>query len=1085
MATIPLLLSSTFLALAWAVYGRRTLAAARQVRLLREVLDEERRAAHQRKEPKQPPALSVVVTARDEARTIADTVRSFLAQRHPDLEVIAVDDRSTDGTGEILDSLAAAGTPHGGVDSDEGGGAAGGEATVRGGRLHVEHVRRLPAGWLGKCHACHAGARRARGEWILFSDGDVRLAEPDLLARLLRFVERQGLDHVAVFPDTRPMSALQSGLMSVFGQLFLLAAGAHEMDRDQQRGGAGVGAFNLMRRSAYERVGGHAPLRMDPADDVKLGRLLKESGARQRIYNGLNLVFCRWQEGTLNVIRGLEKNFFAGCGYSLLGLLALTLIALCANFGPAALAVAAVASAGPAGTTLAGAGPAAAGGAGAAAWAAVGWIAAFLPLALQIWLLAVGYLRDGRRAGMSPWIGLLHPLSILLLLGAAWNSAVVTLAQGGVRWRDTFYPLAELRRGLVRAGQGRAAQGRAGKGGSGQGREVDGAATIPALALAAALGAGLALASGGCAPAGNGAAGGGDSSAGADFPNIRLERDVEVPMRDGVILRADLYRPAPDGRYPTLVYRTPYGKHPLPEGEPTITRAARSGYAVLVQDVRGRHRSDGEFRPYQQEGKDGYDTIEWAAAQPWSNGRVGTFGLSYPGAVQWLAAMEAPPHLVAIFPAMTFATGRHFFYAGGMWDHSWIKWVAAYIAPDERRRRNLPGAKSYDESEAEWEAHKWEWQRFTPLKDFPLLKDLAPWYYEWMEHPDDGAYWDFADVVKAHPRIKAPAFNFTGWYDNNYGPTGALANFTGMRERAATSEARGGQRLMVGPWGHGDPSETRTTLGELDFGMSATLDYYGLVLRWHDRWLKGIRNGIDEGPPVRIFVMGENSWRDENEWPLARTRYTDWFLRGGGKANGAAGDGRLATEPPAGDEPADRYVHDPANPVTLENWEKWGPFDRMQALKRPDVLVYTSEPLAQDTEVTGPIKVELWITSSAPDTDFLVMLHDVHPDGRSFNLLPLEAGALRARYRNSESAPEMLEPGEPARIVIGNMATSNLFRAGHRIRLEVASSRFPALDVNPNTGEPFGTSKKGVPARQAVLHDAAHPSKVTLPVIPR
>jgi hypothetical protein len=931
---------------------------------------------------------------------------------------------------------------------------------VGGGRLRVEHVRDLPAGWLGKCHACHAGARRARGEWLLFSDGDVRLAEPDLLPRLARFAERQGLDHVTVIPDTRPMSALQSGLMSVFGQMFLLAAGAHEMDRDLQRGGAGVGAFNLVRRSAYERVGGHTVLRMDLADDIKLGRLLKESGARQRIYNGLGQVLCRWQEGTLNVIRGLEKNFFAGCGYSLAGLLLLTLFALGANFGPAALAAWAIASA--------------RGGAGI-------WVAALLPLALQMWFLTVGYLRDGRQAGMSPWIGLLHPVSVLLLLGAAWNSAVTTLAQGGVRWRDTFYPLADLRRGLVRAGRGWVAGRRAGTPGAAA------RALATALALAGSLGFAsmLGLMAAGCAPAGDGPASGAGGGTAADFPNLRFERDVEVPMRDGVILRADLYRPAAEGRYPTLVYRTPYGKHDLLEGEPTITRAAHAGYAVLVQDVRGRYRSDGEFRPYQQEGKDGYDTIEWAAAQPWSNGRVGTFGLSYPGAVQWLAAMEAPPHLAAIFPAMTFATGRHFFYAGGMWDHSWIKWIAAYIAPDERRRRKLPGAKSYAESEKEWAVHKWEWQRFTPLREFPLLKAVAPWYYEWMEHPDDGPYWEFADVVKAHPRIRVPAVNFTGWYDNNYGPAGALANFTGMRERAATEEARRGQRLIVGPWGHGDPSEARTALGELDFGLSATLDYYGLVLRWHDRWLKGIRNGIDEGAPVRIFVMGENAWRDENEWPLARTRYTDWFLRGGGKANGAAGDGRLAAEPPAGEEPADRYVHDPADPVTLENWEKWGPFDRSQLLKRPDVLVYTSEPLAEDTEITGPIRVELWVTSSAPDTDFLVMLHDLHPDGRSYNLLPLEAGAMRARYRGSEAAPEMLKPGEPARLVIGGMATSNLFRAGHRIRLEVASSRFPALDVNPNTGEPFGTSKRGVPARQAVLHDDAHPSKVTLPVIPR
>jgi hypothetical protein len=572
-----------------------------------------------------------------------------------------------------------------------------------------------------------------------------------------------------------------------------------------------------------------------------------------------------------------------------------------------------------------------------------------------------------------------------------------------------------------------------------------------------------------------------------EFPNIIVEYNVPVPMRDGVILRADVYRPAAEGRFPTLVMRTPYAKDDLlrESSEPTITRAPRDGYAVVVQDVRGRYHSEGEFRPYQQEGRDGHDTIEWAAAQPWSNGRVGTFGLSYPGAVQWLAAMEAPPHLVSIFPAMTFASGRHFFYYGGAFNHDWMRWILQYIAPDMRARANLSGARSEADAGKEWEAHKWEWERYVPLRDFPALKQVAPWYYEWLEHPDDGPYWEFADVVKAHPRIRVPAFNFSSWYDSNYGPLGAIANFTGMRQNAATPEARSGQRLILGPWDHGDPSESETRVGELDFGASATLDYYGLILKWHDRWLKGIRNGIDEGPPVRLFVMGENVWRDENEWPLARTRYVPYYLRSGGAANSATGDGRLGEEPPAAEEPADRYPYDPAAPVVIQNFEKLGPFDRFDLEARRDVLVYSTEPLAQDVEVTGPITVNLWVTSSVSDTDFGVLLCDVHPDGKSYNLTPLEAGFLRARYRKSESAPEPLAPGEPTELVISSMVTSNLFRKGHRIRLHVTSSRFPVFDVNPNTGEPFGASRRGVLARQAVLHDAAHPSRLTLPIIPR
>ncbi len=570
------------------------------------------------------------------------------------------------------------------------------------------------------------------------------------------------------------------------------------------------------------------------------------------------------------------------------------------------------------------------------------------------------------------------------------------------------------------------------------------------------------------------------------FFNIVIDRNVAVPMRDGIVLRADLYRPAGAGRFPTLVYRTPYGKDDLltSGSEPTLSRAAHAGYAVVVQDVRGRYNSEGEFRPYEQEGRDGYDTVEWAAAQPWSNGRVGTFGLSYPGAAQWLLAMETPPHLVAIFPAMTFATGRHFFHFGGAWNHDWMRWVELYIAPDVRRRKNLPGARTEEAATKEWERRKWDWERYQPSLDLPLLKSVAPWYYEWLQHSDDGPYWEFADVTRAHARMNVPALNFSAWYDSAYGPLGAIANFNGMRERAATPEARRGQRLILGPWVHGDPSESRTRVGELDMGPSATLDYYGLIVAWHDRWLKGIRNGIDEGAPVRIFIMGENAWRDENEWPLARAHLTDYYFRGGGRANTAAGDGRLATEAP-GDEPADHYTYDPGRPLVIQNFETQGPFDHAPLQARRDVLVYTSEPLERDLEVTGPIAVHLWAATSAVDTDFAVTLCDVTPDGKAYNLTPLESGYLRARYRNSESRPEMMTPGAPTELAIGGMVTSNLFRAGHRIRIQVTSSRFPNFDRNPNTGQRPERAVGGIAAHQTIFHDAGHPSRVVLPVVPR
>ncbi len=611
----------------------------------------------------------------------------------------------------------------------------------------------------------------------------------------------------------------------------------------------------------------------------------------------------------------------------------------------------------------------------------------------------------------------------------------------------------------------------------------------PLLVAASLLAAAPLLAAAGCSDGGPGVAvrqpTGGAEAAFAPEPNLIVERDVPVPMRDGVILRADVYRPEGERRFPVLVYRTPYGKDGLLEGEFTVSRAPRAGYAVVVQDVRGRYRSDGTFRPYHQEGRDGHDTIEWAARQPWSDGRVGTFGLSYPGAVQWLAAMEAPPHLKSIFPAMTFASARHFFHHGGALDHSWIPWIEVNIAPDERRRRNLPGPRTYEEARERWRRRMWEWEEHLPLVGLPVLKDVAPWYYEWLRHPDDGPFWEFADVAAAHDRITVPALSLSGWYDSNYGPMGAIANFNGMRERAATAEARDGQRLILGPWDHGDPHEDETRVGEIDFGLNATFDYFGLIVQWHDRWLKGIRNGVDDWPPVQIFVMGENRWRGEAEWPLARTRYVPWYLRSGGRANGAAGDGRLETVPPPKGEPSDDYVDDPLNPVRIENFLSGGPFDRSAIQAREDVLVYTSPPLEEDLEVTGPITADLWIASSGVDADFGVLLLDVHPDGRAYNVTPMEAGYLRARYRDSESDPEPLVPGRPTAIRIGNMVTSNLFRRGHRIRVLISSSRFPVFDRNPNSGEPPAEAIRLIEARQTILHDAAHPSRVTLPVIPR
>jgi hypothetical protein len=582
------------------------------------------------------------------------------------------------------------------------------------------------------------------------------------------------------------------------------------------------------------------------------------------------------------------------------------------------------------------------------------------------------------------------------------------------------------------------------------------------------------------------------------YPNLRIETDVAVPMRDGVVLRADLYRPDAPGRFPALLMRTPYGKQGIADdgSESTVVRAPRDGYVVVVQDVRGRFASDGVFDPYRQEGHDGYDTVEWIARQPWCNGRVGTFGLSYPGAVQWLLAMEAPPHLTAILPAMTFATGRHFFHFSGAFNHDWMRWILLYIAPEERRRRGLPGARDEKRAQVEWDLHKWEWERFLPLADLPPLKEVAPWYAAWLDHPDDGDFWSFADVIAKHDRITVPALSFSAWNDSNYGPLGALANFDGVRRRGATARARQGQRLVIGPWDHGDPAPNETRVGEIETGASAAFDYYGMIVRWHDHFTRGLENGIDLGAPIRLFVMGENVWRDETEWPLQRARPTAWYLRSRGDAagRGVAGaggpgggerGGTLALAAPDPSEAPDRYVYDPADPVVIENFEVMGPRDRSGLGARRDVLSYRTPLLEKDVEVTGPVEAHLFVASSAVDTDFMVMLLDVHPDGKAYNVMPIEAGVMRARYRGGQRSPHLLTPEEPTEMVIGDMAMSQLFRKGHRIGVQVTSSRFPVFERNLNTGEAPAHATRMVTARQTILHDAAHPSRLILPIVPR
>jgi putative CocE/NonD family hydrolase len=563
---------------------------------------------------------------------------------------------------------------------------------------------------------------------------------------------------------------------------------------------------------------------------------------------------------------------------------------------------------------------------------------------------------------------------------------------------------------------------------------------------------------------------------------VKVEKNVAAPMRDGVKLYADIYRADAPGKFPVILIRTPYNKEQYGNYSSFPHFAAEKGYIVIVQDVRGRYESEGEFLPYKQEINDGYDAVEWAAALPYSNGKVGTTGCSYLGAVQWQLATAAPPHLVAIFPQCTFANARHFFYFAGTFDMSWIVWLNGRL-PDLKRRRSVEGKEaSAEEANRQWSRNKWKWLSYLPLKEFPLFKGWWPFYYEWLAHPDDGPYWDFVNVEMKHKDVTVPAYSFTGWWDDGYGQPGAILNYLGMKKNGKTEKAQEGQKLIIGPWTHCSPDSSKA--GDVDYGPEAKIDMNALVIRWLDYWLKGIDNGIMDEPPIKIFVLGDNKWRYEQEWPLARTEFTSYYLHSQDSANSLYGGGTLSKEEPAAENP-DRYIYDPANPVTDYFFERPGPRDNRPVEIRNDVLVYSSEPLKKDMEVTGPIKAEIWASSSAKDTDFIVKITDVFPDGLSQTITPPLSGIMRARYRESELKPLLLTPGEIYKYTIGLMHTCYVFKAGHRIRVSLTSSYFPHVDRNPNTGHPFGEDDEFMIAQQIIYHDEKRPSKVILPIIPR
>ncbi len=553
----------------------------------------------------------------------------------------------------------------------------------------------------------------------------------------------------------------------------------------------------------------------------------------------------------------------------------------------------------------------------------------------------------------------------------------------------------------------------------------------------------------------------------ADLDRVQVLFDCRVPMRDGVSLSADVYLPVEGERpYPTILLRTPYLKADLSLAEVALAYV-QHGYAFVAMDVRGRGDSAGEFVPYVHEGRDGYDAIEWCAAQEWCDGHVGTLGASYAGRIQWLAALERPPHLCAM--VVKVAPSDPF-----------VEVPTGLPSPMHLCWEHLVSGRVLQPMElVNWEA---VYQHLPLLTMDQRAGRVNPNWRRQIAHPLLDEYWLPLCYQRRFEEIAVPVLHISGWYDDEQ--IGTPLNYIGMTTRAATPEARANQRLIMGPWGH-QVNKSRK-LGDLDFGPQALIDLQAEELRWFQRFLKAEgRQDEPPAPPVRIFIMGANAWRDEQEWPLARTQWTPFYLHSAGSANSRFGDGVLSTAAPLVPEPCDSYRYDPAHPVPfiteVTSTQIGGPDDYAAVQRRDDLLVYVSEPLDQPIEVCGPVRLDLYAASSAPDTDFMAMLFDVWPNGVRQRLCD---GMVRARFREGMEQPSLIEPGRIYHYQIDLWNTAQLFKVGHRIGLQIASSAFPKYDRNLNTGAPLGVTAEMAIAEQRIYHDHEHPSAVVLPVIP-
>jgi uncharacterized protein len=592
--------------------------------------------------------------------------------------------------------------------------------------------------------------------------------------------------------------------------------------------------------------------------------------------------------------------------------------------------------------------------------------------------------------------------------------------------------------------------------------------------------------------------------------DVVVEKDVKVAVRDGSRLALDLYLPAADGkplpgRHPTLLVRTPYNKN----GSTAEGRwfAAR-GYAVVVNDCRGRYASEGVWRMIVDDPDDGYDVCAWIVQQPWSSGKIGTMGTSYVGGTQHALACARPPSLTCMIPVDSLSnTGIAGMRHSGAFELRFMNWIFTIGAPNARAALADPALKTaLEQNGRQMPQHLLHLPirpGTTPLKHVP---EYEAWLIEAMRHGDNDAFWkqpghSVVDNVERYADV--PVYHVTGWYDS-------WCRQNVLSWQALSKAKTSPQRLIIGPWTHG--GQGRNVAGEVEFPPEAALAFNDWRKRWFDRWLRDEPNGIDREKPVKLFIMGGGDgrkseggrlrhggrWRDEDAFPLERTRFTPYYLHP---------DGRLRPERPAARSSATTLRFDPFRPVptiggnlsSVAGLLEPGGFDQrcrpetlfateqLPLSERRDVLVFQTEPLPEDVEVTGPVVVNLLVSSSAVDTDFTAKLIDVYPRSADFPLgfdLNIGDSITRMRYRNSLERAELMEPGKVYPVAIHLYPTANVFAKGHRIRLDVSSSNFPRFDVNPNTGEPLQQHRRMVPADNTVYHDGERASHVVLPIIP-